>query len=61
QRDSLKTTWMHPRSKHWYLILVRQRNVHDRHTCMMPNAEYQTAHRIVRYKLNFRFKSKPER
>ncbi|KAI8495015.1 hypothetical protein Bbelb_270010 [Branchiostoma belcheri] len=27
QKDSLKTTWMHPRSKHWHLIdyiLVRQ-------------------------------------
>ncbi|XP_069776228.1 craniofacial development protein 2-like isoform X2 [Narcine bancroftii] len=27
QRDSLKTTWMHPRSKHWHLldyILVRE-------------------------------------
>ncbi|XP_071477582.1 craniofacial development protein 2-like [Diadema antillarum] len=29
QRDSLKTTWMHPRSKHWHLldyILVRRRD-----------------------------------
>ena len=32
QKDSLKTTWMHPRSKHWHLIdyvLVRQRDLKD--------------------------------
>ncbi|XP_017681949.1 PREDICTED: craniofacial development protein 2-like, partial [Lepidothrix coronata] len=32
QKDSLKTTWMHPRSKHWYLIdyvLVRRKDVRD--------------------------------
>ncbi|KAI8494416.1 hypothetical protein Bbelb_276420 [Branchiostoma belcheri] len=32
QKDSLKTTWMHPRSKHWHLIdyiLVRQRDLRD--------------------------------
>nr|XP_054768285.1 uncharacterized protein LOC129275831 [Lytechinus pictus] len=32
QKDSLKTTWMHPRSKHWHLIdyvLVRGRDLND--------------------------------
>ncbi|KAJ7419157.1 craniofacial development protein 2-like protein [Willisornis vidua] len=32
QKDSLKTTWMHPRSNHWHLIdyvLMHQRNVCD--------------------------------
>ena len=65
QKDSLKTTWMHPRSKHWHLIdfiLVRQRDHRDvHHTRVMPSAECHTDHRLVRCKLNLYFKPKPKR
>lgn len=65
QKDSHKTTWMHPRSKHWHLIdyvLVRQRDRKDvQHTRVMPSAECHTDHRLVRCKLNLHFKSKPKR
>ncbi|XP_037773076.1 uncharacterized protein LOC119568612 [Penaeus monodon] len=47
QKDRLKTTWMHPRSKHWHLIdyvLVRQKDLKDvLHTRVMPSAECHTA------------------
>ncbi|XP_069752263.1 uncharacterized protein [Narcine bancroftii] len=63
QRDSLKTTWMHPRSKHWILldyILVRESDKRDvLHTRVMPSAECHTDHRLVRCKLNLHFKPKP--
>ena len=65
QKDSLKTTWMHPRSKHWHLIdyiLVRQRDLKDvLHTRVMPSAECHTDHRLVRCKLNLHFKPKPKK
>ena len=50
-----RSTWMHPRSKHWHLIdyaIVRQRNLKD--VCItqaMCGAECQTDHRMVRMKL----------
>ncbi|XP_069767753.1 craniofacial development protein 2-like isoform X4 [Narcine bancroftii] len=63
QRDSLKTTWMHPRSKHWHLldyILVRESDKRDvLHTRVMPSAECHTDHWLVRCKLNLHFKPKP--
>jgi len=62
QKDSLKTTWMHPRSKHWHLIdyvLVRHRDLKVvLHTRVMPSAECHTDHRLVRCKLKLHFKSK---
>nr|XP_054757380.1 uncharacterized protein LOC129263494 [Lytechinus pictus] len=62
QKDSLKTTWMHPRSKHWHLIdyvLVRGRDLNDiLHTRVMPSAECHTDHRLVRCKLRMHFKPK---
>ena len=65
QKDSLKTTWMHPRSKHWHLldyVLVRQRDHRDvLHTRVMPSAECHTDHRLVRCKLNLHFKPKLKR
>ena len=65
QKDSLKTTWMHPRSKHWHLIdyvLVRQRDLRDvLHTRVMPSAECHTDHRLVRCKLRLHFKPKPRK
>ncbi|KAJ7411780.1 craniofacial development protein 2-like [Pitangus sulphuratus] len=65
QKDCLKTTWMHPRSKHWHLIdyvLVQQRNVRNAcHSRVMPSAECQTDHRLVCCKLNLHSKLKPKR
>ena len=65
QKDSLKTTWMHPRSKYWHLIdyvLARQRDLKDiLHTRVMPSAECHTDHRLVRCKLRLHFKPKPRK
>ena len=65
QKDSLKTTWMHPRSKHWHLIdyvLARQKDVKDiLHTKVMPSAECHNDHRLVRCKLKLHFKPKPRK
>ena len=65
QKKSQKTTWMHPRSKHWHqldFILVRQRDVHDvLHTRVMPSAECYTDHRLVRSKVKLRLKTKIKR
>jgi hypothetical protein len=50
-----RSTWMHPRSKHWHLIdyaIVRQMDLKD--VCItqaMSGAECQTDHRMVRTKL----------
>ncbi|KAG7305516.1 hypothetical protein JYU34_009592 [Plutella xylostella] len=53
-----KTTWMHPRSKHWHLIdyaLVRQRDVSQVHiTRVMRGANCWTDHRLVITKLRLR-------
>ena len=50
--DKYKTSWMHPRSKHWHLIdfiIVRQRDIRDvRVTRAMRDAECWTHHRLVR-------------
>ena len=65
QKNSLKTTWMHPRSKHWHLIdyvLVHQRDLKDvSHTRVMPSAECHTNHRLVRCKLSLHFKPQAKR
>lgn len=57
-----KTTWMHPRSKHWHLldyVLVRKLDLRDvLHTRVMPSAECHTDHRLVRCKLRLQFKPK---
>ncbi|KAL0156964.1 hypothetical protein M9458_048210 [Cirrhinus mrigala] len=61
QKDSRKTTWMHPRSKHWHLIdyvLVRSDVLHTR---VMPSAECHTDHRLVCCKLRLHFKPKPKK
>ena len=53
-----KTTWMHPRSKHWHMIdyiLVRQRDRDDiRVTKAMCGAECWTDHRLLLTKLNLK-------
>ena len=55
QADKYKTTWQHPRSKHWHQIdhiLVRQRDMQDVHsTRVMRGAECWTDHRLIRSKL----------
>ena len=65
QRDNLKTTWMHPRSKLWRLldfVLVRRSDLKDvLHTRVMPSAECHTDQRLVRYKPNLQFKPKPKK
>ena len=53
-----KTSWMHPRSKHWHLIdyvIVRQRDRHDvRVTKAMCGADCWTDHRLIISKLKLR-------
>ena len=53
-----KTTWMHPRSKHWHLIdyvIVRRKDRQDvRVTKTMCCADCWTDHRLVVSKLNLR-------
>ena len=55
QKARFKTTWQHPRSKHWHLldyVLVRQRDIKDvLHTRVMPSADCYTDHRLVRASL----------
>ena len=55
-----KTTWMHPRSKHWHMIdyiLVRQKDKEDiRVTKAMCGAECWTDHRLLLAKLNLKIK-----
>ena len=65
QKNRLKTTWMHPRSKHWHLIdyiLVRQKDIRDvMQTRVMPSADCHTDHRLVRSKLRLHFKPSQKR
>ena len=60
-----KTTWMHPRSKHWHLIdyaIVRQRDRGDvRVTRAMCGAECWTDHRLIISKLNLKMQPKKRR
>ena len=62
QKDSLKTSWMQPQSKHWHLldyVLVHKWDLKDvLHTRVMPSAECHTDHRLVRCKLRMQFKPK---
>eukprot|EP00745_Piridium_sociabile_P007467 TRINITY_DN1490_c1_g1_i10.p2 TRINITY_DN1490_c1_g1~~TRINITY_DN1490_c1_g1_i10.p2 ORF type:complete len:209 (-),score=38.86 TRINITY_DN1490_c1_g1_i10:2457-3083(-) len=53
-----RTSWMHPRSKHWHLldyVIVRQRDRQDvRVTKALCGAECWTDHRLLVSKLNIR-------
>ena len=55
-----KTSWMHPRSKHWHLIdcvIVRKTDIQDvRVTKAMRGAECWTDHRLILSKFNFHVK-----
>ena len=57
-----RTSWMHPRSKHWHLIdyvIVRKRDRQDvRLTKSMCGAECWTDHRLIITKLNIRIEPK---
>ena len=50
--DMHKTSWMHPRSKHWHLIdyiIVRRRDLNEQQiTRAMRGAECSTDHRLIR-------------
>ena len=62
QKTKYKTTWMHPRSKHWHqidFIIIRQRDISDvRHTRVMRGASASvfSDHRLVRSKLSLSVK-----
>ena len=51
-RDMHKTSWMHPRAKHWHLIdyvIVRRRELNEvQVTRAMRGAEFSTDHRLIR-------------
>ena len=57
-----RTSWMHPRSKHWHLIdyvIIRKRDRQDvRVTKTMCGAECWTDHRLIVSKLNLRVQPK---
>ncbi|KAF7238139.1 Craniofacial development protein 2 [Varanus komodoensis] len=57
-----KTSWMHPRSKHWHLIdyvIVRRKDRQDvRVTKAMPSADCWTDHRLIISKLSLHIKPK---
>ena len=61
QKDKYKTTWQHPRSKHWHQldhVLVRQDDTQDVHsTRVMRGAECWTDHRLVSSKLSPRIQA----
>ena len=59
QANSHKTSWMHPRSKHWHLldyVIVRKRNQSSVHkTQSLCTSGYLSDHKIVRSKLSIPF------
>ena len=61
-KEAYKTTWMHPRSKHWHQIdhiICRQHDLKDfRITRAMKGAECSTDHTLLRSKLNIRMERK---
>lgn len=59
--EKFKTTWMHPRSKHWHLldyVIVRKRDLGEvLITRVMRGAQGWTDHRMVRSKLRLQLKN----
>ena len=57
-QNKYKTSWMHPRSKHWHLIdfvIVRHSDLHDvKITRAMRVADCWTDHRLIRSQLSMR-------
>ena len=62
QRNEIKTTWMHPRSKHWHMIyftITRHRNKNDfNSTRVIRGANCWTDHQMVRSKVAFLLRQK---
>ncbi|KAL8610128.1 hypothetical protein ACOMHN_024594 [Nucella lapillus] len=60
--DAYKTTWMHPRSKHWHqidFIICRRRDLHEFHiTRVRRGAECSTDHHLFRSKVNLQVRRK---
>ncbi|KAJ4935851.1 hypothetical protein JOQ06_017378, partial [Pogonophryne albipinna] len=58
QKAKYKTSWMHPRSKHWHLIdyvIVRRSDIRDVHiTRAMRGAECWTDHRLIMAKVHMK-------
>ena len=66
QEDERKTTWMHPRSKHWHnmidFIITMCRDMMDIHsTRAMRGANCWTDHQMLRSKVAFRIRQKHNR
>ena len=65
QKDERKTTWMHPRSRHWHMIdfiTTRCRDKMDIHsTRAMRGANCWTDHQMLRAKVAFRIRQKQNR
>ena len=65
QKDERKTTWMHPRSKHWHVIdfiITRCLDKMDIHsTRAMRGAPCWTDHQMLRSKVAFRIRQKHNR
>lgn len=61
-KDAHKTTWMHPRSKHWHqidFIICKQRDLQDFNiTRTMRGAECYTDHLLLRSKVKLHIKRK---
>lgn len=62
QANKYKTSWMHPRSKHWHLIdyiTVRRRDLSNvKHTRSMRGTSLLFDHRLVRCKTSLVFREK---
>jgi hypothetical protein len=62
QKEQRKTTWMHPRSKHWHLIdfiITRSSDKSDIHsTRVMRGANCWTDHQMLRSKVAFAIRKK---
>ena len=65
QKDERKTTWMHPRSRHWHMIdfiITRCRDKMDIHsTRVMRGANCWTDHQMLRSKVAFGIRQKHNR
>ena len=65
QKGERKTTWMHPRSRHWHtidFIITRCRDKMDIHsTRAMRGANCWTDHQMLRSKVAFRIRQKHNR
>ena len=65
QANKYKTSWMHPRSKHWHLIdyvIVRQRDSRDvKKTCTIGATTCWSDHRMVRSRMRLTFQGSKHR